>query len=46
MKRFAEDSQQIKNSITVDNKNRFNTSYGKMFEKTKNFDPEKSIEDK
>ena len=36
MHKFAHDSQQIKNSISVDNKSRFNTSYGKCFDATKN----------
>ena len=45
MHRFAHDSQQIKNSISVDNKSRFNTSYGKCFDASKNPGEKKPSED-
>ena len=45
MHRFAHDSEQIKNSISVDNKNRYNTSYGKCFDATKNTGEKKPKED-
>ena len=35
MRKYTDDSQKIKNSISVDNKNRYKTSYEKCFDAAK-----------